>query len=129
VDSINWMKDILVKSRASEQTARRTDYLEAKYDSITGELQRMETKFVEEEEIQEMKTINTGEEKSVDSSMGRTDRKESKTKSNSSSSSSDFHYFPFRIERMDDERKISSSTISSFSSVPKVKILFDVPSD
>jgi hypothetical protein len=128
VDSINWMKDILVKNRASEQTARRTDYLEAKYDSITGELQRMETKFVEDEEIQEMKTISIGEEKSVDSSMGRTDRKGSKTKSNSSSSS-DFHYFPFRIERMDDERKISSSTISSFSSVPKVKILFDVPSD
>jgi hypothetical protein len=121
------MKDILVKLRGSEQTIKRTDYLEAKYDSMTSELHQMETKFVEEEENQEkVKMISTmGEERSEDRPLRKTERKETKTKNGSSP---ELQYFPYRIEWMIDERKISSSSDgSTFSLVPKVKILFDVP--
>jgi hypothetical protein len=123
------MKDILVKLRVSDQTIKRTDYLEAKYDSMTSELHQMETKFVEEEENQEkVKMISSvGEEKSVDRPLQKTERKETKTKNGSSPA---LQYFPYRIEWMIDERKISSSSDgSTFSLVPKVKILFDVPAE
>jgi TolA-binding protein len=119
------MKDILVKLRGSGQTIKRIDYLEAKYDSMTSELHQMETKVVEEEEEIQQKLISmVREEKSDNRSLRKTESK------SENGSSSEFQHFPYRTERMEDERKISSSSDgSTFSFVPKVKILFDVPAE